>query len=99
MSKETPKLVKVEKIHLHSIKTLCDAVKRFDNAHKAFFSSPGGDEYKEMEESREAMFLTNDIIFQTSFPDSDDMDIKDALRIAKEIKALKAHTIAPNATA
>ena len=98
MRKETPNVMKVDKIHLHSIKTLSAAVKRFDSAFKAFHSNPNTDEYREMETSREDMFLTNAIVFQTSFPESDDMDIKDVIKIAKEIKAMKAATTALNAT-
>jgi len=88
--------MQVAKIHLHSIRTLSEAVKRFDKAHKAFMSNPNGDEYKEMETSREDMFLVNDIIFQTNFPDETNIDIKDAMRIAKEIKILKSTPVDPN---
>ena len=79
------------KDHLLTIKTMGDSVKLFENAHKAFFSDPNGENYKDMEDKRTNMFLTCDICFQTSFPETDNFDAKEALRIAKELKQYREH--------
>jgi hypothetical protein len=77
------------KIHINTIKTMGDVIKLFDNAFKLFLNDPSGENYRDMETKRENMFLTCDICIQTTFPDTDNLTIKDAVRLARDIKKYK----------
>lgn len=76
-------------IHINTVKTMGTVVKLFDDAFKKFMLYPDGDNYKDMEEKRENMFLTVDICMQVTFPEIDNLTIKDAIRLAKDIKKFK----------
>jgi hypothetical protein len=77
------------KIHINTIKTMGDVVKLFDNAFKLFMDDPSGENYRDMETKRENMFLTCDICIQTTFPETDNLTMKDAIRLAKDIMKYK----------
>jgi hypothetical protein len=67
-----------------------DSVRLFEESFMYFMNNPDGETLRDMEIKRENMFLTCRISMQITFPEIDDTDIKDAIRISKQIKAFKA---------
>lgn len=67
-----------------------ESVKLFEDSLNFFMEYPDGETCKDMEMKRENMFLTNRICMQTSFPEINDIDVQDAIRISKAVKTYTA---------
>lgn len=76
--------------HQATIKTMGESVRLFEDSFKFFMDNPDGESMKDMEVKRENMFLTCGICMQTTFPETDNVDMADTIRIAKQVKSMKA---------
>jgi hypothetical protein len=83
--------MKLEKDNEKTIKTMGESVRLYEDSLKAFIDQPDGENFKDMDFKQKQMFLTCRICLQVTFPDTDDIDIKDAIRIANDIKIYKEH--------